>query len=74
MTSDSSEQCLQRQQNNQVLIPQMLVEAVEPRNDSNERAKWSCASDAKPDSLVKSYNNGLPVERLPEVSVIIYSL
>ena len=74
VTSDSSEQCLQRQQNNQVLIPQMLVEAVEPRNDSNERAKWSCASDAKPDSLVKSYNNGLPVERLPEVSVIIYSL
>ena len=74
VTSDSSEQCLQRQQNNQVLIPQMLVEAVEPRNDSNERAKWSFASDAQPDSLVKSYNNGQPVERLPEVSVIIYSL
>ena len=74
VTSDSSEQCLQRQQHDQVLIPQMLVEAVEPRNDSNVRAKWSCASDAQPDSLVKSYNNGLPVERLPEVSVIIYSL
>ena len=76
VTSDSSEQCLQRQQpeHDQVLIPQTLVEAVEPRNYSNERAKWSCASDAHPDSLVKSYNNGLPVERLPEVSVITYSL